>query len=395
MQIYYYYIVIRAILSFRKTLAMTLNTTNLILILLGGVLVLCFILMLMNSQTNENFANGSDASLNSDPVIAAIQSNLANENPEQLKKTIQTLQQRLIDYGYAPDLNKYVRKTELGNEGKCTVGVAEDRDKYISKTDVPPAGPRIDLSQYVKKSAIPPAPVCPPTPTVDLSAYVKKSTLPPTEKCPPCIAPKVKVSAGLCRECPPPPPCPAPAPCPSCNCPPPAPCPTQKECTKCDEVRYIKVPTIITKTVMVDKNGNVISQQIDSGSTTTTGAITTTTQALTTSPATTTVPATNTTIPAITTAASVASTQQTPSTTVANTNLFNSIGNIFGGSQAMPTTTFPAMSSISPSITLAQTLDSTYSGSQFCASSDLNTPFREYNSGSIRGRNESNFPNIL
>jgi len=168
---------------------MALNSTNLILILLGGVLVLCFVLMLLHPQTTENFADSTESN---DPVIAAIQSNLANENPEQLKKTIQTLQQRLIDYGYAPDLNSYVKKTELGNGGKCTVSVAEDRDKYISKTDVPPPGPRIDLSQYVKKSAIPPAPVCPPTPTVDLSAYVKKSTLPPTEKCPPCIAPKVK-----------------------------------------------------------------------------------------------------------------------------------------------------------------------------------------------------------
>ena len=373
---------------------MALNTTNLILILLGGVLVLCFVLMLMHNQTTENFADANDSSVNSDPVIAAIQSNLANENPEQLRKTIQTLQQRLIDYGYAPDLNKYVRKTELGNGGKCTMNVAEDRDKYISKTDVPPPGPRIDLSQYVKKSAIPPAPVCPPTPTVDLSAYVKKSTLPPSEKCPPCIAPKVKVSAGLCRECPPAPPCPAPAPCPSCNCPPPAPCPTQKECTKCDEVRYIKVPTVITKTVMVDKDGNVISQQIDSGSTTPTGAVTTTTQALTTTTAAT------TTVPATTSAATIAaalspSQPATTNTTAIGGNILNSISNIFGSEQAMPTTTFPAMSSTLPGVTLAQTLDSNYSGSQFCASSDLNTPFREYNSGRVQGRNESNFPNVL
>lgn len=248
--------------------------------------------------------------------------------------------------------------------------------------------PRIDLSQYVKKSAIPPAPVCPSTPTIDLSAYVKKSTLPPTEKCPPCIAPKVKVSAGLCRECPPPPPCPAPEPCPSCNCPPPAPCPTQKECTKCDEIRYIKVPSVITKTVMVDQNGNVISQQIDSGSTTPTGAVTTTTQALTTTtPATTTNPTVATTIPGST----------IPATTVATLSggMFGSISNIFGQTQEMPSTTFPPMSTLSPGITLAQTLDSNRYGSQFCASSDLNTPFREYNSDRVRGRNESNFPNVL
>ena len=67
-----------------------------------------------------------------------------------MKNTISSLQQRLIDYGYAPDLNNYVKKTELGiDSGKCIVSKAEDRDKYISKSDTPTIGPRIDLSQYV------------------------------------------------------------------------------------------------------------------------------------------------------------------------------------------------------------------------------------------------------
>ena len=236
---------------------MQINTTNLLLILLGGSLVLCFILMLINNSNHVDSVEGFD------PVIDAIQSELQNESPDQLKDTVKALQQRLIDYGYAPDLNKYISKTELGfNDGKCTVARAEDRDKYVSKADVPAPGPRIDMSQYVKKSSIPPERVCPPAPEIDYSAYVKKSTLPPNEKCPPCIAPKVKVSAGLCRECPPPPPCPTPAPCPITKCPEPQPCPV-KECPKCDEIRYIKVPTIITKTVTVDQNGNVINEKTD------------------------------------------------------------------------------------------------------------------------------------
>jgi len=347
-----------------------MNTTTLILILLGGVLVFGFLLMLIQNKEDsyENFEPTISNDSN-DPVINAIQSQLSSQSPEQLKSTIQTLQQRLIDYGYAPDLSKYVRKTELdSNDGKCTVAVAEDRDKYVSKTDVPPPGPRIDLSQYVKKSAIPPAPVCPPTPTIDLSAYVKKSTLPPVEKCPPCIAPKVKVSAGLCRECPPPPPCPAPKPCPSCNCPPPAPCPTQKECTKCDEIRYIKVPAVITKTIMVDKDGKVISQQIDTSPTTTTANTQTTT---------TTIP-TPTTIPA-------------PTTTSANINLLSLLSS--GASNTMPSTSFPTITSNGTH--LSQTLDNTEYGASFCPSNELNSPFREYNNNRIRGRNESNFPNIL
>ena len=268
-----------------------MNTTNFLLILLGSCLILCFILMLIqNTDTKQNFKNihnnieGFETTVNAntiqDPVLNAIQTQLQIESPEALKSTVQALQQRLIDYGYAPDLNTFVKKTELGpNDGKCLVNKAEDRDKYISKSDIPPPGPRIDLSQYVKKSSIPPEKVCPPQQEIDYSAYVKKSTLPPNEKCAPCIAPKVKVSAGLCRECPPapvcPPPercpdkkCPEPAPCPAeKKCPEPAPCPTLEKCKSCDEIRYIKVPAVITKTVMVDQNGNVISQKVDSGNT--------------------------------------------------------------------------------------------------------------------------------
>ena len=312
---------------------MKIDITNCILVLLGIVLILCFIIMLMDKK-QENF----------DPVVDAIQLQLKNENPTQLKQTIQALQQRLIDYGYAPDLKQYVKKTELGQDsGKCLVNNAEDRDKYISKSDTPLPGPRIDLSQYVKKSSIPPEKICAPAPSIDLSAYVKKSTLPPNEKCPPCISPKVKVSAGLCRECPPAPSCPAPEPCPQYNCPPPAPCP-QKECVKCDEVRYIKVPAVITKTVTVDQNGNVLSQKIDSGNPTTTQAqANTTTQAQ-------------------------AQAQETTTT------------------QAIPTTTFPTMS-YTPNITLAQTLAHTKdnnSNSSFCPSSSLNNNFSKYSS--IKGR---------
>ena len=83
---------------------MQLNTTNILLVILGIVLILCFILMVMNNDNNiEAF----------DPVIDAIQQKLQNESPGQLKSTIKNLQQRLIDYGYAPDLNNYVTKTEL------------------------------------------------------------------------------------------------------------------------------------------------------------------------------------------------------------------------------------------------------------------------------------------
>ena len=319
---------------------MKLNTTNVLLFILGIILILCFVLMIMNNDIKniEHF----------DPVVDAIQSQLESETPDQLKSTIKTLQQRLIDYGYAPDLNNYVTKTQLSpNSGVCTVSTAQDRDKYMSKSDVPTPGPRIDLSQYVKKSSIPPAKVCPPPPEIDYSAYVKKSTLPPVDKCPPCIAPKVKVSAGLCRECPPAPSCPPPERCPDVVCPPPVACPSQT-CRPCDEIRYIKVPTLITKTIMVDSNGNVLSQQ------------------------TTNTPATTQYTPS-TTVASVApiTTEYTPTTTQYQSTL----NSLLNQTNQVPTTTFPTMSFTEPNTTLAQTLDST---SALCPSADLNSEFKKY-----------------
>jgi len=358
---------------------MKLDTTNLLLILLGITLISCFILMLMDKR-QENF----------DPVIDAIEEKIQNESPDQLKQTIQTLQQRLIDYGYAPDLKNYVKKTEFGSDsGKCIVANAEDRDKYISKSDTPLPGPRIDLSQYVKKSSIPPEKVCPSTPTVDLSAYVKKSTLPPNEKCPPCISPKVKVSAGLCRECPPPPPCPAPAPCPACNCPPPAPCPSQKECKKCDEIRYIKVPAIITKTVTVDKDGNVISQKIDSGSTTNTRPVTTTTESLTPAITNANTTASRSIMNSIFGSSSVMNAALNPNSTMpAQSSQSAQSAQATQSTQEVPSTVFPTMSN-TPNTTLAQTLGGD-SANAFCPSADLNSVFARYSS--VRGRNESNFP---
>lgn len=338
-----------------------MNTTNFLLALLGISLILCYILMLIkdNEKNVETFTD-------TDPVLDAIQQQLQDESPEQLKGTVKALQQRLIDYGYAPDVNTFVKKTELGpNDGKCIVATAEDRDKYISKSDIPSPGPNIDLSQYVKKSSIPPEKVCAPPAEIDYSAYVKKSTLPPRTNCPPCIAPKVKVSAGLCRECPPAPECPKPEPCPEKNCPEPkpcpaqqkcpepAPCPTQKECESCDAVRYIKVPAVITKTVTVDTNGNVISQKIDSGNTNPTqGATPTMTQMLKAQPTSTKAPA------------------PTPKK---KTTILSAIFN-----NDIPTTTFPVMSSTQPNTTLAQNLDTNGHNPALCPSSDLNSEFKSH-----------------
>jgi hypothetical protein len=168
--------------------------------------------------------------------------------------------------GDAVDHSKYVTKTEYNsNPSTCTVAVAEDRDKYTSKCNASTA-PKVDMSKYTLKSSIPLEKVCPAPVQTDLSQYVLKSTIPPKQACGDCICPKVKVSAGLCKKCDPCPACPVPEPCPIMNCPAPKACPVVKE-KKCDEIRYIKTPTIITKTIHLDHLGKVVSTTLGEATT--------------------------------------------------------------------------------------------------------------------------------
>jgi hypothetical protein len=268
-----------------------IDINNLLLSVVGVIIGLCLVLMLVN-QTNvmslltlgpktENFQN---------PELPELNADLDGKSNEELQSMVGNLKDRLVKFGYMPDMSDYIRKTELNpDSGKCTFDRAEDKDQYVAKSSVPAPGPRIDLSQYVKKTAIPPEKVCPPQKEIDYSAYVKKSSLPPEQKCPPCIAPKVQVSAGLCKKCPPcpvcPPPkrcpepkCPEPKPCPEPRpCPVPEPCPNQKPCPApqpcptlkqktCSEIKYIKVPTVITKVIKVDATGKVVSKEIKTDS---------------------------------------------------------------------------------------------------------------------------------
>ena len=116
-------------------------------------------------------------------------------------------------------------------------------------------------------------------PNIDYNKYVLKESIPPVRQCPPCVCPKVTVSAGLCKECPPPPKCPPPERCPIVKCPEPKPyvnnlkCPEPKPCPSLatcpepkpceppiikykDRVKYIKVPTFISRKDNSNKNNN-------------------------------------------------------------------------------------------------------------------------------------------
>jgi hypothetical protein len=106
---------------------------------------------------------------------------------------------------------------------------------------------------------------------------------------------------------------------------------------------------VITKTVTVDTNGNIISQKIDSGNT-------------------------NPTQTATPTATQVYNTSST-----SQSNNPNFLNNMFGSSSnQIPSTTFPVMSSI-PNTTLSQTLDCKFgSKTAFCPSAELNSEFKSY-----------------
>jgi hypothetical protein len=177
-------------------------------------------------------------------LSADIKSKLSTLKPDELDTVLDAMKARLATFGLLPEAA--ARDIDMSN--------------YVPKSNIPPAGPRVDMSQYVKKSSIPPEKVCPPQKEIDYSQYVKKSTLPPAQKCPPCIAPKVQVSAGLCKKCPPCPTCPPPQRCPELKCPEPTPCP-KVECPKCSEIKYIKVPTVITRTIKLDNKNNVVSDE--------------------------------------------------------------------------------------------------------------------------------------
>lgn len=216
-------------------------STKTALSIIAAIFILCVGLMLLTKYSRADY---SYEGFEDDPMTD-FEQKVAGMPTEERNNLLTAMRERLVKYGMLPD------------HGTQEV----DRTQWVPKSNIPPAGPRIDMSQYVHKSSIPPEKVCPPQKEIDLSQYVKKSTLPPAQKCPPNIAPKVQVSAGLCSKCPECPKCPPPQRCPEVRCPPPKPCP-KPEVPKCSQIKYIKVPTVITRTIYKDNDGNVTGEDV-------------------------------------------------------------------------------------------------------------------------------------
>ena len=103
------------------------------------------------------------------------------------------------------NLQDYVARSDIERAARAST------QKYC------PVAPDYNPNDFIKKTEIDFAKACPQMP--DLKDYVLKSTIPPIQKCPACICPKVKVSAGMCKECPKPKNnCPKCEPCGSAEC---------------------------------------------------------------------------------------------------------------------------------------------------------------------------------
>lgn len=234
---------------------------NLVVTVLLVLAVICILMTLNVSLTGNIKKEGFENQQNNKNS-----NNLNNLSKDELYEKYQELKTSYDEILSGSNLSNYVTKTELkpSESQLCTVSKAVDRDLHMAKSSCSGSGPKVDLNDYVLKSSIPPERVCPPPKEIDYSKYVLKSSIPPPQKCPPCICPKVKVSAGLCKTCPPPPKCPAPAPCPVVNCPEPKACPPQKYCPapkacsreKEVQVKYVQVPTVIQPMANQNNNNN-------------------------------------------------------------------------------------------------------------------------------------------
>lgn len=102
-------------------------------------------------------------------------------------------------------------------------------------------GSPVNADDMIHKSAIPPQRECPASKFNELD-YVKRSSIPPCPEPKPCIAPKVVVSADLCKKQ---------------DCPP---CP---KCQECSKVETKHVPVFVTKTIKVDEDGKELSTTVE------------------------------------------------------------------------------------------------------------------------------------
>ena len=205
-----------------------------------------------NSNKSDNNSNEFVRNTTFFPIIDSLESNIGRKAEktaiyskiDEIKNTLGAKSDKVAIHSLLNDLEKELNSLELVTSKHVTkesiYPVIQDLKEKLKNVEkkCPPVP---DMSKYILKSQIPAQKKCPPMP--NMKEYVLKTSILPQRKCPDLICPKVKVSAGLCKKCPPPPKCPpckrcpkvecpVPEPCPLPKCPEPKPCPPQKYCPK-------------------------------------------------------------------------------------------------------------------------------------------------------------------
>ena len=219
---------------------------NIDLCLIIGIIIICILLSYLYAKNTKEYFEDKSADLVNQEMAAKLENQDTKENHQQNNDV------------EVDGEGNFVNRDDIQNVAR------EIAHQYC------PVSPEYNPANYVKKSEIDLQTACPKLP--NLKDYVLKSTIPPVQKCPSCVCPKIKLEAGLCKECPTPKNnCPKPQPCNveqcrnvikcepwqkqvSCpKCPPPEPCPQlpHKVCPaltlpkndfKCPETKPCPIP---------------------------------------------------------------------------------------------------------------------------------------------------------
>ena len=169
-----------------------MKKSNINLCLTVGIIVLLIGIVILYSRNQENFQTfNTGVEIQHPDHLLRQQAQIISESDVGNKENIfsEEVNDEPLDTPASINMNNYIKKTDL------------ERVARASTREYCPVSPDYNPSDFVKKSEIDLQQSCPKMP--DLKDYVLKSTIPPIQKCPSCICPKVKVSAGMCKECPP------------------------------------------------------------------------------------------------------------------------------------------------------------------------------------------------
>lgn len=261
---------------------MNIKNENIIIILIliiGFLIITCF----NRNKKEEGFG---DLENHTQELELELKKNLTDMSKEDLFKIITNLKQNnpsefmtLEQHGKFSEMTEHQARKLLQKELKNHNDTRITLETQINSltNDITRKNKRLDKIEKDIQELI-------KNPNVDYNKFVLKESIPPIRQCPSCICPKVSVSAGLCKKCPPPPECPPPNRCPEVKCPDPKPCknklqcpppnacpppptcPVPKPCQKPktlykEKIKYIKIPTFISRNNNLSSHNKIVNRK--------------------------------------------------------------------------------------------------------------------------------------